>query len=328
MSTRLAICAAALATLCGGAFAAPLTLPEGALLSARQSEPLASYALPLSPWKDGAMDTQQVEGAFSQSAYRLPDSQLATLEILAPLRDQLEAEGFEILFTCETDGCGGFDFRYSTRILPEPDMHVDLGDFRFLSARKGAGEAAEYLSLLASRSAASGFLQLTRVLPPGHPEAAALSAAAGATDATGVTGEVAARPVESAPAAAAGSLAEKLERDGHSVLDDLVFESGSAQLGAGPFATLAELAAYLAAHPGRTIALVGHTDAEGSLEANVALSKKRAASVAERLISVHGVDAAQISAEGMGFLSPLASNLTEDGRTKNRRVEVILTSTQ
>ena len=74
--------------------------------------------------------------------------------------------------------------------------------------------------------------------------------------------------------------------------------------------------------------LVGHTDAEGALEGNIALSKRRATAVMERLVSVYGVEAAQVSADGVGFLSPLASNLTADGRAQNRRVEVVLTSTE
>ena len=72
------------------------------------------------------------------------------------------------------------------------------------------------------------------------------------------------------------------------------------------------------------IALVGHTDATGSLEANVAVSRARAVSVRERLIADYGVDATQMDAEGMGYLAPVASNLTPDGRERNRRVEAVL----
>ncbi len=72
--------------------------------------------------------------------------------------------------------------------------------------------------------------------------------------------------------------------------------------------------------------LVGHTDAEGALEGNISLSKKRAAAVKARLIDVFGVPEAQIDAQGVGYLVPVASNLTDDGRMMNRRVEAILNS--
>jgi len=72
---------------------------------------------------------------------------------------------------------------------------------------------------------------------------------------------------------------------------------------------------------------VGHTDAEGSLDGNIALSRRRAASVLERLVTAYQVDRRQMEAQGMGYLAPIASNLTEEGREANRRVEVIVTST-
>ncbi len=75
-------------------------------------------------------------------------------------------------------------------------------------------------------------------------------------------------------------------------------------------------------------ALVGHTDASGSLAANIALSERRAEAVAEVLVSTHGADSNRVAAKGVGFLAPRATNQTEDGRQKNRRVEVIVTSTR
>ncbi len=76
------------------------------------------------------------------------------------------------------------------------------------------------------------------------------------------------------------------------------------------------------------VILVGHTDASGPLDMNVAVSRKRAESVVARLINVYGVPSAQVSAEGVGYLSPRASNLTDEGRHKNRRVEAVLASTR
>jgi OOP family OmpA-OmpF porin len=76
------------------------------------------------------------------------------------------------------------------------------------------------------------------------------------------------------------------------------------------------------------VVLVGHTDASGGLAGNTALSRARAASVRDRLMAEYAVPAAQITAEGVGYLAPRATNKTEDGRARNRRVEAILTSTR
>jgi outer membrane protein OmpA-like peptidoglycan-associated protein len=74
--------------------------------------------------------------------------------------------------------------------------------------------------------------------------------------------------------------------------------------------------------------LVGHTDSVGGLSGNIALSKRRAQSVRQRLIDTHGVDPSRLDAEGMGYLSPAASHLTPEGREANRRVEVIVLPAQ
>jgi OOP family OmpA-OmpF porin len=112
------------------------------------------------------------------------------------------------------------------------------------------------------------------------------------------------------------------------VLEDLEFASGSASLSEVDYASLAAVAAWLKANPGTTIALVGHTDASGSLTANIALSERRAKAVAQVLIDRYGAERARVAAEGVGFLAPRATNQSEEGRQKNRRVEVIVTSTR
>ena len=125
-----------------------------------------------------------------------------------------------------------------------------------------------------------------------------------------------------------GSLAQQLGQSGRAILADLSFETGASELQDIPFESLTQLAQYLTENPERKVALVGHTDSSGSLEANIALSKRRATAVMDRLIADYGVDPAQIAAEGMGYLAPVASNLTQTGRDTNRRVEVIITSTE
>ena len=142
---------------------------------------------------------------------------------------------------------------------------------------------------------------------------------------TDLRGLLATAPVIAPRELEGSSLAETLDRNGRAILADLSFATGSAELDAVPFASLEMLADYLAAHPDRKITLVGHTDTAGSLEANIDLSRARARSVKDRLVNVFGIPAAQLDADGVGYLMPLASNLTDDGRATNRRVEAVLT---
>jgi len=97
-------------------------------------------------------------------------------------------------------------------------------------------------------------------------------------------------------------------------------------LGDAGAGALERLAAFLKDQPTVRIALVGHTDSVGSLQPNIALSRSRAAAVRDRLIEIYDIPPAQIEAEGMGYLAPVASNLTAQGREDNRRVEAVLLS--
>lgn len=306
------ILAIALAT---PASALTLDLPAKLLGEETRSEIPGSYALPTGPFDGTSVPARQVEGALDQRAYRLEAPGATTLALLSPLRDQVQAAGYEIVFECAAQTCGGFDFRFNTDVLPEPDMHVDLGDFRFLSALKGD----EAVSILVSRSAGAGYVQITRVTatPIQTP-----------TVATAVDLEVPEVSRSAAGPGQANGIAAALDANGAAVLEDLVFASGAAALSEGDYPSLAAVAAWLEANPEGTIALVGHTDASGSLAANQALSERRAEAVADALIQTYGADPARVAADGVGFLAPRATNQTEEGRQKNRRVEVIVTSTR
>jgi len=295
------------------ASAIQLDFPGNAALSGEKTINHGSYHMPVGTWNNGDQETNLVEGEVTQQAWKILTSSLTSLQILDPLKNQLSDAGFEIVYECETEACGGFDFRFQTDVMPEPMMHVDLGDFRFLAAKSTDEENPEYVSLFVSRSQNAGFVQLMRVGPP-------LEASELITSTKD--------PVLISAAHSDIPLERALEENGHFILADLDFQTGSSNLGEGEFASLTTLANYLIENPTRVVALVGHTDSQGTLAGNIALSKKRATSVLRRLVSEFGVDQSQISAEGNGFLSPRASNLTEDGRAQNRRVEVIVTSTQ
>lgn len=298
-----------------GALAASLSLPASAELRLEQVEPAGSYAMPVGPWRDGAgIETAAASGSVTWQAWRIGGLAVTSYELLLDLRRQLTETGYDIRFECSTTSCGGFDFRFGTEIIGEPEMHVDLGDFHYLAATR-AGEAPDHVSLVVSRSPSAGFVQIVHV------------------------GEASARPIEAMtttkaepgtalPAALLTEIGPAMETIGRYVLADLVFNTGSAELGPGSFTSLSALARYLEANPSRRVALVGHTDAEGSLAGNVSLSKRRAQSVMSRLVSDFGVDPAQLEAEGVGYLAPIASNQTDEGRTRNRRVEAILVSTE
>ena len=98
------------------------------------------------------------------------------------------------------------------------------------------------------------------------------------------------------------------------------FEPGSAVLRPAGLLILDEMAAALARLPGRRFEVIGHTDAQGSHASNVSLSLARAQAVKGYLVS-KGLPADSLSTSGLGPDQPVASNATEDGRARNRRIE-------
>ena len=89
-----------------------------------------------------------------------------------------------------------------------------------------------------------------------------------------------------------------------------------------------EIAKLLTSNPTLKVGIVGHTDMVGDAAANMKLSQARAQSVINDLVSKHGIAAARLVAFGAGPWAPLASNKTDEGRAKNRRVELVEIATK
>ncbi|MGH1576590.1 OmpA family protein [Planktotalea sp.] len=303
------------------ALALDVTLPASARQTAGQDLGLASYAVPIAAFDGGKIPSRTFEGYVTRQAWRVEGRGVTPLQLLQPLRNELTSNGYTVLFECSDRACGGFDFRFGTDVINAPDMFVDLDDYRFISAVHGPSDAPKSaISILVSRSAAAAYIQIIQIAVD---ERADISVAKGA-ELIASTPQSGAIPL----AGASIDVAKQLDVTGHVILADLVFETGSSELGAGPFSSLSQIAIYLSESPEKRVVLVGHTDTEGSLEGNIALSKRRAASVRTRLIEVHAVEAAQVAADGVGYLAPVASNVSKAGREANRRVEAVVTSSK
>ena len=109
------------------------------------------------------------------------------------------------------------------------------------------------------------------------------------------------------------------------VFDNLNFHTGTTQLTGSSLATVNDLVVVLKAYPNAKVQLVGFTDSSGTPEANQILSLNRANTVKNMLVK-GGVATDRVSTAGMGQDHPVASNDTEDGRARNRRLELNVTS--
>lgn len=117
---------------------------------------------------------------------------------------------------------------------------------------------------------------------------------------------------------------EKIKNEGKEIFHNILFDFGSDKLKEESKEVIKVMADYLNEHKATKYYIVGHTDNVGKLSTNQGLSTKRAETVVNQLILVHGVSESQISAHGVGQLAPISSNKTEEGRSLNRRVELVL----
>ncbi|WP_435623329.1 OmpA family protein [Flagellimonas sp.] len=118
-------------------------------------------------------------------------------------------------------------------------------------------------------------------------------------------------------------LRRKLMAEGKISTNGILFDSGSANIKPESMGIIRQIYQVLQQDASINLKIVGHTDADGSEDSNLALSQKRAAAVKEALVSVYGVDSGRLSSEGKGESEPVGDNSTLDGKAQNRRVEFI-----
>jgi outer membrane protein OmpA-like peptidoglycan-associated protein len=119
----------------------------------------------------------------------------------------------------------------------------------------------------------------------------------------------------------ASNMLDALNRDGHIALY-INFDTGKATMRPESKPIITQIVEMLKGTPGLKVSVEGHTDNVGSPASNKTLSDERAKTVVAAIVA-QGVDAKRLSALGHGQDKPIADNKTEEGRAKNRRVELV-----
>ena len=114
-----------------------------------------------------------------------------------------------------------------------------------------------------------------------------------------------------------------LKTSGHVEVPGINFDTGKSDLKAESDAAVAEVARLMKADASLKVYVVGHTDNVASLDVNVKLSQARADAVVQALVTRHGIGIGRLTGRGVGPLAPIATNDSEDGRARNRRVELV-----
>jgi OOP family OmpA-OmpF porin len=121
----------------------------------------------------------------------------------------------------------------------------------------------------------------------------------------------------------AEAMGNDINTTGHVSVYGIYFDTGKSEIKPESDAAIAEIAKLLKNDGALKVYVVGHTDNVGSFDSNMKLSRDRADAVAKTLTSKHGIPAMRLKPYGVSSLSPVASNKTEEGRGKNRRVELV-----
>jgi|TARA_B100000965_G_scaffold345821_1_gene316836 OOP family OmpA-OmpF porin len=274
-----------------------LELPYSARLVLSDETDVKNISVEISAWdREKGISRLDFRGRTTTKVFQIDGTSLTLDQMLQPIITHLNDKQFSIELYCNTNVCGGFNFRKNLTVSNPPFMLVNVANYSVITAVKNSSA----ISLVASKLGNTIYLQILSI---------------GTTDNDLILQDQ--EPLKD-------NYSSKLKEDGAIVLDDLIYRSGSADLGPGPFESLSALANFLKGTPSSSIILVGHSDAIGELRKNIELSRNRAQAVVDRLIKDYGIDQSRISAQGIGFLSPKTNNSTEKSRKKNRRVEAIL----
>jgi outer membrane protein OmpA-like peptidoglycan-associated protein len=123
--------------------------------------------------------------------------------------------------------------------------------------------------------------------------------------------------------ASADAFSNDIKATGHAAVYGIYFDTGKWAIKPASEGALEEIAKLMKRDPALQLNVVGHTDNVGGIESNMKLSQARAESVVQALSGKYGVAASRLRPYGLGPLSPVASNDTEEGKGKNRRVELV-----
>jgi len=255
---------------------------------------------------------RKVEGRIANRFYWAPKGRSA-LEVFRNYQQALTAAGFKMLYACETEQCEKANVQHLVQELPrevnwkEFNPHVsnifnsaNQPRFHLLSAVKpGPGGNTYVLVGLADHTDYQRVRQFVQIVEPAVLEGGKVT--------------VDTRAIQ-----------EGLQRDGKVALYGVTFDTNKAVIREQSAEQLEQMAKALQAQPKMKVFIVGHTDDQGEFDANLALSQKRAQAVADALAAKYGIPANRMTPRGVANLAPVASNASDEGRARNRRVELVV----
>jgi len=279
---------------------------NGSTIRLQSKQNFDSYTVPLGPPDKSETKFQKakvVEGRVVRTFYQAPKS-ASPLAVARTYEAALRSGGFDILFRCAPAECS-----------PDGRMYYTLRNYvKYLYETGGHSFSDDTSYLIAAHNPTSDVYAVIYVG----------SIYGDQSNVYYSLDVVEAKPLEAGQVTVtAKMLGDTISTSGHVSVYGIYFDTGKAIVKPESKPVLQEIAKLLAQQSALKLYVVGHTDSAGLLEANMTLSKQRAEAVVHALVQEEKVPAARLQGFGVGPLAPVATNDTDEGRAKNRRVELV-----
>lgn len=299
----------------GGADAPLITRYQGSRLVAWKDDGYASVELPTAYDRDGGRWKQSVtvEGERQFRVYRAPTGRTG-LEVQRNYELALTAAGGTRVLGCSGERCNRDANEIKSSYaswLSQPSWSQQREDVAFHIVNSG-------------QTIHHAIFKITRA---GQTSYVTVLTSDGATEGTGTVVDILTlKSMEAGKVAisTAQAIAQGLKAEGRMAVYGIGFDTGRADIRPESQLQLNEMAMLLKGQPALKVYIVGHTDNAGSLEANLVLSQRRAEAIVQALTRDYAIPAQRMLARGVANLAPVASNAGEEGRARNRRVELVV----
>ncbi|MHC1728788.1 MAG: OmpA family protein [Syntrophobacteraceae bacterium] len=256
----------------------------------------------------------KLEGGRTQIWYEAPGETSST-EIIRNYQNELKARGFQLLYDSTKDPVA---INWSNFLAPFGSTEIKTSRSRYVfyaADQKGIRVTSAKLE----RDQGEVYVYLTAV--EWAKDDAIYKARRGAYVAADII-EVRAM-AQNMVVVSADEMSRTIAASGRVALYGIFFDTNKADIKPESKSALEEIGKLMKKEPGLKLHVVGHTDNVGGYESNLSLSKRRADAVVGALTKEYGIAPNRLTPNGVAYLAPIAVNTTDEGRAKNRRVELV-----
>ena len=284
----------------------------GSFLFGSDMKTFEEAALPIGPVTQNdagepvAPKTLNVTGKRTRLFYLAPRERSA-LEVFSNYKDALAKAGMSVVWTCSDIECGT-DFLHTAPQI----MHLNLTGTQIADDGFTLAERPRYLLATLTRPQGDVHVMIMAADLPERQRPAVYVMV------------IESKPMDKGMVmVSANAIDQSLMNTGKAIIYGIYFDFDKADVKAESKQQLAQIAALMNDHADLKLIITGHTDNQGSADYNQRLSQLRADAIVTSLVNGYAVAPNRFVAKGMGATSPIANNDSEDGRAKNRRVELV-----